>query len=363
MNGGFNQVGSQQSRECSLDAGTLFGVPITISYFLLLFFVGNMMEAAKGNNSKGFAVAYALCSQLVLFLTVLLHEFGHGSMAKYLGGRIMGIFLWPFGGICSSTQPPNEGYRSRIRNDLKVVTAGPATHIPMCAFWLGLVASLTSAFAVENPEKYGLQASQFFWSPFHLPRRPPGLGGVQWLALMVAVNGVTTNVNLFCFNVFFPMYPMDSAKIVVCTLQLCCKCGYRRVARVLVCLSGCAGGLMILRTMYAKYHSQGGGNVNANLPMMLAMMSLVETVRIYQMLQKNEVHRHPLFAGADQEPELETFTRAPAPEPARPLAPLSSSGLLGGSGNREAFLDRVQLRAEEERLTVRELEERGSSRR
>ena len=55
---------------------------------------------------------------------------------------------------------------------------------------------------------------------------------------------------------------------------------------------------MILRTMYAKYHSQGGGNVNANLPMMLAMMSLVETVRIYQMLQKNEVHRHPLFAGA-----------------------------------------------------------------
>jgi hypothetical protein len=62
--------------------------------------------------------------------------------------------------------------------------------------------------------------------------------------------------------------------------------------------------------------------------------------------------------------ELETFTRAPAPSPPpRSLAPLSSSGLLGGSGNREAFLDRVQLRAEEERLTVRELEERGSSRR
>merc|ERR1719324_1387720 len=118
---------------------------------------------------------------------------------------------------------------------------------------------------------------------------------------------------------------------------------------------------MILKVAYGRINGGGGGNPNANLPMMLAMMSLVETVRIYQMLQKNEVHRHPLFAGADQEPELETFTRAPAPEPPRSLAPLSSSGLLGGSGNREAFLDRVQLRAEEERLTVRELEERGSS--
>merc|ERR1719261_2337624 len=107
--------------------------------------------------------------------------------------------------------------------------------------------------------------------------------------------------------------------------------------------------------MYARYHSQGGGNVNANLPMMLAMMSLVETVRIYQMLQKNEVHRHPLFAGADQEPELETFTR---PEPPRNVVPVSSSGLLGGSGSREAFLDRMQSRLEQERLTVRELEER-----
>merc|ERR1719379_2808092 len=154
---------------------------------------------------------------------------------------------------------------------------------------------------------------------------------------------------------------MDSAKIVVCTLQLCCKCGYRRVARVLVCLSGCAGGAMILRTLYGKIHSNGQSNVNANLPMFLAMMSLVETVRIYQMLQKNEVHRHPLFAGADQEPELETFTRAPPPAP-RNVVPVSSSGLLGGSGSREAFLARVQMQSQEERMTVRELEERQSSR-
>jgi len=198
-----------------------------------------------------------------------------------------------------------------------------------------------------------------------MPARPPGLNGVQWLALLTAVNGVTTNVNLFIFNVFFPMYPMDSAKIVVCTLQLWCKCGYRKVAWVLVCLSGLAGGGMIARTLYGKVKGGGGGgNVNANLPMMLAMMSLVETVRIYQMLKKDEVHRHPLFAGADQEPELETFTRAPDPPP-RNVVPVNSSGLLGGAGtgSREAFLDRLQQQSEEGRMTVRELEIRESSRR
>merc|ERR1719420_1765689 len=128
--------------------------------------------------------------------------------------------------------------------------------------------------------------------------------------------------------------------MIVCTLQLWCRCGYRRVAWVLVFLSGLAGGGMILRTLWAKYHSSGQGNVNANLPMFLAMMSLVETVRIYQMLKKGEVHRHPLFAGADQEPELETFTRAPPPAP-RNVLPVSSSGLLGGGGSRLAFLDRL----------------------
>jgi hypothetical protein len=76
------------------------------------------------------------------------------------------------------------------------------------------------------------------------------------------------------------------------------------------------------------------------------------------MLQKNEVHRHPLFAGADQEPELETFTRA-APPPPRNVVPVNQSGLLGGAGSREAFLDRVQMRSDEERMSVRELEERG----
>merc|ERR1719281_1998368 len=113
---------------------------------------------------------------------------------------------------------------------------------------------------------------------------------------------------------------------------------------------------MILRTMWAKYHSGGGGgNVNANLPMFLAMMSLVETVRIYQMLKKDEVHRHPLFAGAD---------RAPDPPP-RNVVPVNSSGLLGGAGtgSREAFLDRLQQQSEEGRMTVRELEIRESSRR
>lgn len=45
---------------------------------------------------------------------------------------------------------------------------------------------------------------------------------------------IQLNVMLFMFNVFFPMYPMDGAKLIVCTLQLFCSSSARCAARVLV---------------------------------------------------------------------------------------------------------------------------------
>jgi len=60
--------------------------------------------------------------------TVLCHEFGHGSMARWIGGEIDHILLWPFGGICFSSRPPGvTDPRKLLENELKVVAAGPST--------------------------------------------------------------------------------------------------------------------------------------------------------------------------------------------------------------------------------------------
>merc|ERR550532_3342272 len=84
-------------------------------------------------------------NELVLLLTVLCHEMGHGTMARRCGGEIAEVLLWPFGGICFTTRPHGRGPREKLVDDLWIVGAGPATHFPMAAAWLGLLAVLVSA--------------------------------------------------------------------------------------------------------------------------------------------------------------------------------------------------------------------------
>lgn len=169
----------------------------------------------------------------------------------------------------------------------------------------------------------------------------------QIMSFMVAMNGVTTNIMLFLFNVFFPMYPMDSAKIIVCTLQLCCKMRYRKVAWILVIISSIAGALMIGYTAWKQFTNENSSPLG-NMPLMLAAMSLLETYKIYQMLQQGKVHEHPLFLGADQEADS---------EPLMEVVPVNSSGTLGGSGDRRSFLDRLELTTQSNRQSVRDWED------
>jgi Zn-dependent protease len=363
QDGGFGAVGRQSSQDCAVDAGTLFGVPIKVSYFLVIYFAGQVFEATKrrsGGGEMGWAIVYAVCGQLILFLTVLVHEFGHGTMAKRLGGEIVRIFLWPFGGICFSTRPQRDWFRDRVKDELKIVVAGPATHVPMAALWLGLVSSLTQSWPIS------VNFFEFITSPLGGPRPMLHRGHVacarmdidgcvpswQTTVFAVALNGVQTNIMLFLFNVFFPMYPMDSAKIIVCTLQLCCKVRYRKVAWILVIISSIAGGLMIAKTAWTQFSNEEASPLG-NLPMFLAAMSLLETFKIYQMLKEGKVHEHPLFLGADQEPDSEPLIE----EPRLPVLPVSSSGTLGGSGARGAFLDRLEMTAQENRQSVRDWED------
>eukprot|EP00439_Symbiodinium_sp_Y106_P051638 s589_g6.t2 len=80
-------------------------------------------------------------NELLLLLTVLCHEMGHGTMARRCGGTIAQVLLWPFGGICFTTRPQGRGAREKLVDDLWIVGAGPATHFPMSAAWFALLAS------------------------------------------------------------------------------------------------------------------------------------------------------------------------------------------------------------------------------
>lgn len=85
--------------------------------------------AAAGSN-RGEALAFAfLIYGPILFLTVLIHEFGHSLAARSVGGHAHTILLWPLGGLayCSHDAGP--------KADLWVTFAGPLTHVPQIGFW------------------------------------------------------------------------------------------------------------------------------------------------------------------------------------------------------------------------------------
>ncbi len=74
-----------------------------------------------------------LAECLVLFLIVLLHEFGHSLACRSTGGRAEQIVLWPLGGVAYVAPPQRPGAQ------LWSIAAGPLVNAALVpVFYLGL---------------------------------------------------------------------------------------------------------------------------------------------------------------------------------------------------------------------------------
>eukprot|EP00397_Hematodinium_sp_SG-2012_P040153 GEMP01043950.1.p1 GENE.GEMP01043950.1~~GEMP01043950.1.p1 ORF type:complete len:348 (+),score=36.31 GEMP01043950.1:106-1149(+) len=313
----FSQV-QRQSNDCSFHAGILCGAPIKISYFIVLLFAYDMIGAVKmhtGIYPVWYTVLSETLNEIVLFTTILCHEFGHGKMSIFLGGKIEQILLWPFGGICFHSMPGNVlNKRQKLVNELKVVAAGPMTHFLQLPLWLAIFMIVRNTVPNAN---VGSPSWQYV-VPFYQPKDPQwcGAGAHQderciaslgyWLLFEISHYAVIINVMLFLFNVFFPMYPLDGSKIISCTLMLC---GLSAItaARVLIFTSI---PLAIYFIYWAFSSALVRGGVATGIMAYLGFMCLAETFRIYSLLNSGQIHRHPLFEIAETEDTPE--------DPARP---------------------------------------------
>ena len=169
ISGGFGQQGSQQANDCTFHAGRIGKTPIKIHYFLALMFAYQVFGAYQQHASPWWwPILFAVGTQLLLLGTILCHEFGHGTMARALGGEISHILLWPFGGICFSTRPPNiYDPKQKVRNELKIVCAGPATHFLQAPFWLAMLYLMRRAYSLPTPP----EGDELWW--LLVPLSPP----------------------------------------------------------------------------------------------------------------------------------------------------------------------------------------------
>jgi len=142
--------------------------------------------------------------------------------AKHLGGEIIHIQLWPLGGLCVHTMPEMRTAREKLWNDWWVTLNGPLTHIVMIPTWVLIIALLFHAYGLSysgsdlwsdlNPIRSGSLSR-------HADVADKGWGAV--LLLQLCSTAISVNVMLFLFNVLFPLFPMDSSKLLCTGMQLC----------------------------------------------------------------------------------------------------------------------------------------------
>lgn len=247
------------------------GIPVKVHWLLVVLALFVIFQDKDPLHFK-----YNCAWVAILFVTVLIHEFGHALMAQSLGGEAKQIILWPLGGLAYTTHPHG------LRESLKITLAGPLTHLPL-ALILGL-------WAVT----LGAPADPLMFSPFmdHLPRAE------FWPSVLMI--GVKVQIILLLFNLCVPAYPLDCGHAIVEVMLLRGQTP-QKTAKVLIGLS-----VVVAVVIMAVFQR-----------VIIALWILYETYRLHTLIQMNQLIAHPLFHQA-----LRQGTgRSPAP----------SSPLSGGS--------------------------------
>jgi Zn-dependent protease len=159
--------------------GRWFRINVIIHWTFVLFAFMQLMD------SSGRMLGLNIMFMVLLFGTVLLHEFGHALACRAVGGQANQIILWPLGGIAFVQPPMNP------RAWLITTVCGPLVNAVLWPlFW-----ALTTYVMVPAFEKGQIQ-------------------GELGLYLVIACeNMVRINMSLLIFNLI-PAYPMDGGRIL-----------------------------------------------------------------------------------------------------------------------------------------------------
>ena len=148
----------------------------------------------------------------ILFVSVLLHEFGHCAGARLVDGDAEEVLLWPLGGLASIDVPHN------WRANLIAVAFGPLVNLVLC-----LVLGLTFLFVTHlqwrpplNPLWPSIlidKPGQIVLSTWH-----GDLGIVDQAVYVLLARAFWVNWVLFLINVAVVGFPLDGGRMLQCLL-------------------------------------------------------------------------------------------------------------------------------------------------
>ena len=165
---------------------------IHVTFVLLIAWLAFGYYAQGGSPAAAEGVIFVL----LLFLCVVLHEFGHALAAKAFGINTPDITLLPIGGVARLERMPEEP-----KQELVIAVAGPAVNVVIA---LGLFV-----------------AGGSFINPFVNPAAPERVGLVSQLLII--------NVLLVAFNLL-PAFPMDGGRVLRALLAT--RLSYARATQI-----------------------------------------------------------------------------------------------------------------------------------
>lgn len=163
----------------SFSIGRVRGTIIRIHATLLLFFAWFAWQGWRMDGGQGALEQFVFIA--LLFLSVLLHEFGHITAARHYDIPTPDVLLTPIGGIARIARMPEEP-----RQELVIALAGPAVTL-VIALALGSAVVLASGSEALFPSS------------------------LERISILVALTW--TNVILLLFNLL-PAFPMDGGRVL-----------------------------------------------------------------------------------------------------------------------------------------------------
>lgn len=200
--------------------GTWFGIRVRLHILFVLFLGFELFRSFLDGPAQ---VTWTLRMAAILFMSVLLHEFGHCFGCRSVGGRADDILMWPLGGLAFCAPP------KRPWPEFVTVACGPLVNVVLAAL---AYAALLAFAATEMPVT--LHPFQPYTSTRYL------FTGVTALLADVFV----VNYMLLLFNLTLAFYPYDGGRLVQIVLWV--KMGYVRSMRVATTIGIFAAGVVIV---------------------------------------------------------------------------------------------------------------------
>jgi Zn-dependent protease len=210
----------------------LLGIPVRVHP---LFWLVTALLGGVGRRDVPDVLLWMAC----VFVSILVHEFGHGLMGRAFGYRSE-IALHGMGGLCDS-----EGYRQSPRERLAVIAAGPGAGLAFCGLVLLAALLVYGVRPLDGIALLGIGPGNPMAALVKLS--PAGRYVSLGVLFLVEINLLWSLINLA------PIWPLDGGQLMRVGLGMASPSHGPRWAHVVSLLVAGVGAVLVYQRLHDTF--------------------------------------------------------------------------------------------------------------